>query len=249
MKRKWFWSIPAVSILVVLAHIDVYAQAGVCQLKLAELSQPSEFMGFNLGMTKEQVKTRVPQVAFGPTDDFGVSKTTINPDFDPRIDKASFMGVRSISLDFLDGRLTTLWLGYDSTFKWKTVDAFVSGLSQSLKLPAEWESWKVRGQQLRCADFLMTVNIVAEGPSFRLLDLSADDLIASRRAAKEEEAEEASAAEESEETDSLIADKRSKTYYVADCVPRNSIADADRTTFKSIADAERAGYKKAKECR
>jgi hypothetical protein len=89
---------------------------------------------------------------------------------------------------------------------------------------------------------------VAEGPSFRLLDLSADDLIASRRAAKEE-AEEASAAEESEETDSLIADKSSKTYYVADCVPNNLIADADRTSFKSVADAERAGYKKAKECR
>jgi hypothetical protein len=246
MKTEWLRTVLVLSILLLFANVHVSAQA--CEVKLADLSQPPEFMGFQLGMTRDQVKTLVPQVAFGPTDDFGVSKTTINPDFDPRINKAAFMGVRSISLDFLDGRLTSLWLGYDSTFKWKTIDAFVSGLSQSLKLPTEWQSWRNRGQQLRCSDFLMTVNIIAEGPSFRILDLSADDLIASRRAAKEEAAE-ASSADESEEANAVVADKRSQTYYLADCAPPKQIAESDRVSFKSVAEAERAGYKKANDCR
>ena len=54
---------------------------------------------------------------FGGTDPFGVSKTTINPYFDPNIDKTKFEGVRSISLDLLDERLTSLWIGFDETFK------------------------------------------------------------------------------------------------------------------------------------
>src|SRR5262245_26316315 len=84
-----------------------------CTQKLNELPAAPELLGFRLGMTKEEIKTRVPQVVFGRSDHFGVSKTTINPQFDSRIDPTKFEGVRSISLDLLDERLISLWIGYD----------------------------------------------------------------------------------------------------------------------------------------
>src|ERR1041384_5858789 len=183
-----------------------------CTKKAAELPAAPELLGFRLGMTKEQIKTRVPQTVFGHTDPFGVSKTTINPYFDPSIDKTKFEGVRSISLDILDDRLTSLWIGFDETFKAHTVEEFVKLISQSLQVDGNWSSWKSRGQQLRCADFQLIVTTVAGGPSFRLIDTAADDPVAERRQAKERQDTAAEAtANSSESTESeIVADKHSK---------------------------------------
>jgi hypothetical protein len=234
-------------VLTLLAANVAIGQTGPCNLKLADLPQPPELMGFKLGMTMDQVKTRVPQVVFGRTDDLGTSKTTINPDFDAKIDKASFQGVRSVSLDFLDSRLRSLWLGYDSSFKWRTVDDFVKGISASLQLPNAWQSWKIRGQQLRCADFWMTVTIVAEGPSFRILDQAAEDqLVARRREAKEKQQSEP--AESDEGSEQILADNGSMTYYTPVCPPAKPISARDQVVFKSAQEAEKAGYKRAKSC-
>lgn len=229
--------------LILCCAIGCFAQENKCTLKLADLPAAPELFGFHLGMTTEQAKMRVPQVDLGRVDPFGVSKTSINPDFDPRIDKASLNGVRTISLDFLDGRLTSLWFGYDSTFNWTTVPDFVKGISNSLHLPDAWRPWKIRGQQLSCADFGMTVIIVAEGPSFRIIDESAEATIAARRAAKEEQdlaAEEAAT--------EIIADKKAKIYYLDGCLPTEGIKEVDRAAFNSREEAEKAGYKLAKNC-
>ena len=228
--------------IILLCAAIAPAQDRQCTLKLAQLPDAPELFGFRMGMTKDQVKVRVPQVVFGRTNEFMVSKTSINPDFDPRIDKSAFAGVRTVSLDFLDDRITSLWLGYDSSFKWHTVPEFVEGISQSLHLPDAWTSWKSRGQQLRCADFQMTVSIVAEGPSFRILDENAEETLTARREASEEQ----SSAEQSPEA--IVADRQRKIYYSKGCPPANEIKESDRVTFKTSEDAEKAGYKWAKQC-
>src|SRR6266852_6197343 len=79
------------------------AQESSCKAKLADLPPAVELRGFRLGMTTDQVKARVPQVVFGHKNELGVSKTSINPDFDPKIEKSNFADVRTVSLDFLDG--------------------------------------------------------------------------------------------------------------------------------------------------
>lgn len=220
--------------------------SGQCTKKLGELPAAPELLGFRLGMTKDQIKTHVPQTVFGRTDHFGVSKTTINPYFDEKIDKTKFEGVRSISLDLLDERLTSLWIGYDDNFKAKTVDDFVKLISQSLQAPNGWSSWRSRGQQLRCADFQVIVTMMAGGPSVRVLDVAADETVAQRRQAKEEQdaAAEAGASEESE----VLADKQTKTYYIGACRPEKEIAEANKLIFKTTDDAEKAGFKLAKNC-
>ena len=229
--------------LILFCAIGCFAQENKCTLKLADLPAAPELFGFHLGMTTEQAKARVPQVDLGHADPFGVSKTSINPDFDPRIDKASLNGVRTVSLDFLDDRLTSLWFGFDSTFKWTAVPDFVKGISNSLHLPDAWRPWKIRGQQISCADFQMTVIIVAEGPSFRIIDETAEETIAARREAKEEQdsAAEAGATE-------IVADKKTRVYFLDGCLPAEGIKEADRVAFDSREEAEKAGYKLAKNC-
>jgi len=233
-------------LLLLLLAPSVSAQ---CTKKLSDLPAAPELLGFHLGMTKDQIKASVPQTVFGRADHFGVTKTTINPYFDPTIDKTKFEGVRSISLDLLDDRLTSLWIGFDETFKAHSAEEFVKLISQSLQLDGNW-SYKSRGQQLRCADFQLTVTTVAGGPSFRLMDTAADDLVAERRQAKEEQdaaAEAAANASESIDAE-IVADKHSKTYYPAGCETAKEISEANKVTFKTAADAEKAGFKAAKNC-
>ena len=221
--------------------------AGQYTKKLGELPAAPELLGFRLGMTKEQIKAHVPQTVFGRTDHFGVSKTTINPYFDEKIDKTKFEGVRSISLDLLDERLTSLWIGYDDNFKAKTIDDFVKLISQSLQVPVGWSSWRSRGQQVRCADFQLIVTMVAGGPSVRLLDVAADETIAQRRQAKEEQ-DAAAEASASEATEEVLADKQTKTYYIGACRPEKEIAEVNKILFKTTDEAEKAGFKLAKNC-
>src|SRR6266516_946386 len=192
-----------------------------CTLKLEQLSDAPELRGFRLGMTFDQVNARVPQIRFGRADEIGVTKTSINPFYDQRFDQASFADVRTVSLDFLDGKLTTLWIGFENSFKWKTVDEFVRGISQSLKVPAAW-SPKRGGQQLNCDGFSVFVSLVAGNPSIRLTDDVAEQAIATRR-------EEAAQAAESV----VIGDKSTKLYYPSDCDARDNVARLNRVTFKN----------------
>jgi len=223
-----------------------------CTKKMNELPAAPELLGFHLGMTKEQIKARVPQTQFGRADHFGVTKTTINPYFDPSIDKTKFEGVRSVSLDLVDDRLTSLWIGFDETFKIKTADEFIKTISQSLQVNGNWSSWRSKGQQLRCADFQLIVTTVAGGPSLRLLDTAAEDLIAERRRVKEEQDSMAEANATASETDEaaveIIADKKSKTYYPNGCQPLKEISAGNKVVFKTAAEAEKAGFKVAQNC-
>jgi hypothetical protein len=218
-----------------------------CNQKLSELPDAPELLGFRMGMTKEEVKAKVPQVAFGRKDDFGVTKTTINPYFDSRIDKTKFESVRSISLDMLDEKLTSIWIGFDETYKVQALDEFTKSVSQSLKVSANWSNWKSRGQQLRCSDFQLIASTVAGGPTLRIVDIAAEDLIATRRQEKEERDSALENGTAEEETSQVVGNRQTKTYYLSTCqVPE--IAETNKVVFKTVEEAEKAGYKVAKDC-
>ena len=230
-------------LLILVCASSIFGQAQKCTLKLSELPESAELFGFRAGMTSEQVKIKAPLVVIPRANVFGVAQTSISPDFDPKFDKAAFAGVRTISFDFLDDRLTSLWLGYDGTFKWQSVPDFVKGISHSLRLPEAWTSWKGRGQRLVCSDFQMTVIPLGEGPSFRISDSNAEQLIAARREAHEElESATTEAAIE------VIGDKQGKIYYTEVCPPATALKDSNRIVFQSVEEAEKAGYKPAKHC-
>jgi hypothetical protein len=230
------------SILFVAAVVS--AQGNQCGAKMADLPQAPELRGFRLGMTFEQAKTRVPQIVFGHTDEFGLSKTSINPDFDLRIDKTNFEDVRTVSLEFLDGRVTSLWIGYENSFKWKTADEFVKGISPALGVPIDWTA-KSRAQQLKCVDFELSVSVIAGGPSLRIVDLPAAETLVARRQAKEDAAE---AQEAAPAQTPVTGDTGNKTYYPVGCQSLKDVPEKKRIAFNSQEEAEKAGYKRSSSC-
>jgi hypothetical protein len=161
------------------------AQESRCAMKLAELPLASELRGFRVGMTIEQVRARLPKLQVRPANEFGVTSLNIFPEYETGIDKTAFEGVRSISLDVLDNRVFSLWIGYDKTFKWQSVDEYVQGISSSLKLSDNWRS-KFRTRLLDCSDFTVSVIPVGESPSIKIVDKAAKEVLDKRQAAKEE---------------------------------------------------------------
>ncbi len=162
------------------------AQDAKCSATLTGLPQAEELRGFHLGMTLEQVKARIPKLQLGLVNEFGVAKTSVNPDFNADVDKATFQGVRTISLDFLDNRLYSLAIAYNGAFKWQRLDEFLPQISKALHLPASWQSRSWHGQELDCADFQANIRMIGESPSLTLVDKKALQTIEQRTAAKEE---------------------------------------------------------------
>ncbi len=223
------------------------SSAAQCSQKLSELPAAPELLGFRLGMTKEVIKARVPQTRFGRTDEFGVSKTTINPYFNDNMDKTKFEGVRSISLDLLDERLISLWIGYDENYKTHSIDDFVKQISSTLTLAGTWSPSRGKGVQLKCSDFQVFVSTIGGGPSLRIVDTAAEETIAERRQAKEER-NSAGEAPATEERSEIVGDKKAKVYYLATCQSIMGISEANRVLFKTSEEAEKAGFKLAKGC-
>jgi len=219
------------------------AQQSTCSVKSDQLPAAAELRGFHLGMTFEEVKTRVPQVRFQTPDQLGVSKTTINPSYDPSFDQQSFEGLRTISLNFLDGKLATLWIGYDGSFKWQKLDEFVTGFGKALNLPAPWTTRGV-GRELTCDGFSMMASLIGGSPALRFTDDAAQGIIQARRSEAAAAAEAAQAAAAAV----VIGDSRTKLFYPNDCDTVEDIPAASRVRFKDKDTAEKAGYKRAKDC-
>ena len=136
-------------------------------------------------MTIDEVRARLPKAEFRRADEFGLTALNVFPDYEAAIDKKAFESVRSISLEFLDGRASTVWIGYDQTFKWQTVDEFTTGITAALKLPGSWRS-KFRTRVLDCVDFTLAVIPAGESPSLKITDEAARERLEKRKAAKEE---------------------------------------------------------------
>src|SRR5689334_17535148 len=141
-----------VLIVALCAGANANAQQSSCSLKINELKDTPELLGFRVGMTLEQVKAREPLVQFGRADEFGVIRTSINPHFDTRFDQQKYADVRTVSFDFLDGKLVTLWIGYESSFKWPKLDEFVANFGKALDLRAAWQP-KRSGREIACDGF------------------------------------------------------------------------------------------------
>jgi hypothetical protein len=233
--NRAFWLL----LVAVLSTAAASAQTAPCTLKIDQLPDSAELRSFRVGMTFDQAKERVPQVRLARRDEFGVARISINPFYDPSFDKTLFADVRTISLDFLDDRLVSLWIGYESSFKWQTLDDYVAGMSKSLNLPSAW-SIKRGGRQLNCDGFTVFASIIAGSPSIRISEDAAQETIATRR-------EEAAAAAEAAAA-MVTGDQRTKLYYPPDCSALAGVKEANRIKFKDKDEAEKAGYKLAKDC-
>jgi hypothetical protein len=161
------------------------AQTGKCTLRAQQITAVPELFGLRLGMTAAEVKAWEPVVDMAPTDKLGFSETSFSPDFSPKINKAKYPNVRTISLQFLDGTLYSFWIGYTDGFKWNTATDFLTHMSPALGLTPD--GWQTRGASKveTCDGLQAQFQMVGQGPSIRLTETATKDLYDTRRAAAE----------------------------------------------------------------
>lgn len=172
--------------LLIACFVQTPAQEPRCALKLSQLKPAPELYGLRIGMTIDQVKAIVPTLQTSGEDDIGFSTSSFSPDFNPQMDKTRFAGVRTVSLEFLDGNLLNIWVGFNGSFKWKTLEEFVPGMSESLGVPADAWSGSTTKPSMDCGEMEITVSMIAGGPSIRLVDKAARELWEQRRTEREQ---------------------------------------------------------------
>ncbi|MEO7508539.1 MAG: hypothetical protein ABIZ95_14955, partial [Pyrinomonadaceae bacterium] len=73
------------------------AQGTKCTLRVADVKPAPELLGFKLGMLSDDVLAREPNIEMARKDKLGFSETSFSPDFNPKIDKAKYPNVRTVS--------------------------------------------------------------------------------------------------------------------------------------------------------
>jgi hypothetical protein len=131
------------------------------------MAQDQGISGIKLGMTVDQVLAFFPgsrddeQVKSDlsqPASKLGISSLRLSPQ--KYSSKAEFKGIDQIMLTLLDGRVSTLYVGY--TPQEEQVDEFVAKFSKGRKLPPaeNWEPYAGLDNQLKtmkCKDFEISV--------------------------------------------------------------------------------------------
>jgi hypothetical protein len=182
----------ASAVSIQMNELRAHAQAN-CTLTMA---QAPVISGIKLGMTPEQVLALFPgsredkEVSDSlakPPSKFGVSGFMIRPE--RYASKSKFSGVSQITFTLLDGRVSTLNIGYNGT-EWKHVDEFVTKFSEGKNLPAAatWEAQVGMDTQLKilkCKEF--EVSVFAGGKNVKnmnyvqLRDIAATQKLKERR--------------------------------------------------------------------
>jgi hypothetical protein len=142
-----------------------------------------------LGMTAEQVLALFPGSSQDaevrsslsrPPSPLGVSSFAIRPD--KYQSKERYAGIGQITLNLLDGRVSSFSIGYDGP-EWPHVDKFVAKVIKGTNLPAAgaWEAYAGMDTQLKlltCKDFEIRVFAGGQGGSQNYVLMS--DLVAAR---------------------------------------------------------------------
>ena len=165
---------------------------GKCSLTLA---QAPKIRDVRLDMSSEDLLKMFP----GSSDDlyireqlstadqrFGIVGFSIPTNLMPR---PKFAGVNSVSVVFLDNRLTEYAFTY-SGIEWKNVDDFISKISEAFNLPRpeNWERSNPSVKKLDCQGFEMWASADMGGSWIRIRIPEAQQTVSDRREAQKEKA-------------------------------------------------------------
>lgn len=172
--------LPTIFCLLSAASVAAQTSQQTCMLKLDEA--PS-LRGFRLGMTAEQVKSRLPSAAVNKGS-FGHTALTVYHHQLKELGQ-DYTGVNYIELRFMDERVSSVAVEYDGNVRWRSPEEFAAKLSESLKLPSAWRREQPDGpfMTMKCDGFMLSTR-----PNFvRLNDLTSEKTFARRHEEAEEE--------------------------------------------------------------
>lgn len=168
------------------------------------MDQAPVINGLRLRMTPEQVLALFPgssedagvrSALARPPSPFGVTGLLIRPD--KFGSKEKFVGVNQITFDLLDGRVSSINVGYNGP-EFSHVDKFVAKFTEGTNLPAAdaWQAYvglDTQMKTLKCTDFETQIFAGGEGGNLNYVlvrDLVAEKALKERRAKAKEKAKE-----------------------------------------------------------
>ena len=110
-----------------------------------------------------------------------------------------FAGVEDIQIEFVDGKLSFIRVGYPVTNKWGSKDEFVSSLAPKFGIKGQWTAfydWQIKDARdaedlrdlaIECTGFRLSAGIGIEGlggdetPHFELDDMAAARVVDQRK--------------------------------------------------------------------
>ncbi len=144
-----------------------------------------QLRGLRLGMKSAEVVLKVNGLRIPAANEFGFSRATIKlVDLGKR--NAVFKGLLAGSFEFVDGRLTSIFLVYDDSVIWNSLEEFLAKVSESLGIPSSWQAnpQNTRLKSINCGDLRFTGGFDYIGYKLRPLlmvrDSRADALVTSR---------------------------------------------------------------------
>ena len=164
--------------------------------------QAPELRGIRLAMSVEQLLSLFPENSHRQVitnavkeskraDRFGLARFDLL--LDREVANPRFAGVNYITVELIDERITSFHVAYAGP-EWKSVDQFVTKLSEALRLPnSAWESGGESLQSLKCDGFRVDAYASNQIPAswVRVQDTSAYRVVEDRREAAKEKVREA----------------------------------------------------------
>ena len=164
--------------------------------------QAPELRGIRLAMSVEQLLSLFPENSHRQVitnavreskraDRFGLARFDLL--LDREVANPRFAGVNYITIELIDERITSFHVAYAGP-EWKSVDQFVTKLSEALRLPnSAWESGGESLRSLKCDGFRVDAHASNQIPAswVRVQDTSAYRVVEDRREAAKEKLREA----------------------------------------------------------
>ena len=164
-----------------------------CPLTIAEAP---EMANLRLGMSLSDALVRLPGATVSPADELGVS--TMYVELPP--ERQSATGISNLTLEFTDGRLSYIRVGYPATRRWNSMDEFLAATAARLNLSGTWDYFYDRAEKsfrdledfrdksLECRGFRVSVGLGVEGIGPQMPHIKLEDTVAQRLVkAREEE--------------------------------------------------------------
>jgi len=150
-----------------------------CQLRLP---QSPMVRGLKLGQQRKDVEAHIEGLHVPRGDKFGVALVAIEKRSLLKDSRRNSLLVNALSvgLQFTDERMSTIWLDYDNSIRWKDADEFRAAIKERLNLPGRWVPMNSYRNAIFCEGFVVVAGI-ERNPYLVIIDLEAGKVVAARQ--------------------------------------------------------------------
>lgn len=144
------------------------------------LEQAPEMRGLRLGLSKDQVIALFLGLKVPPPDELGVSQVLMRQGDKFLYKKPLFTDVKKVVLEFMEEKLTSMQIDYDTSIQWEGEEEFQSHISKKLNLTGKWMISDEKGPIIECQGFIVSAGIEGN-PYIRVEDKQAAHTLATRK--------------------------------------------------------------------